>query len=87
MTVLIDPPFWPAYDRLWSHLVSDSSYEELHQFAGRLGLPEHLFDGDHYDIPQERYATVVAAGALEVSGGQLIRRLIASGLRIRAADR
>ncbi len=87
MTVLIDPPFWPAYDRLWSHLVSDTSYRELHDFARRVGLPEHLFDGDHYDIPQERYDAVVAAGAVEVSGGELIRRLIASGLRIRAAER
>lgn len=87
MTVLIDPPFWPAYDRLWSHLVSDSSYEELTTFAKSVGLPDHLFDGDHYDIPQERYADVVAAGATEVSGRELIRRLIASGLRIPASQR
>ncbi|GAB3754282.1 DUF4031 domain-containing protein [Yimella sp. RIT 621] len=87
MTVLIDPPFWPAYDRLWSHLVSDESYAELHSFARSVGLPDHLFDGDHYDIPQDRYAQVVAAGAVEVSGGQLIRRLIASGLRIPAKKR
>lgn len=87
MTILIDPPFWPAYDRLWSHLVSDASYEELHEFARRTGLPEHLFDGDHYDVPQERYDAVVSAGAQEVSGSDLIRRLIGSGLRIRASDR
>lgn len=87
MTLLIDPPFWPAYGRVWSHLVSDLSYEELHRFAASVDLPNHLFDGDHYDVPQERYADVVAAGAVEVTGGQLIRRLIASGLRIRAADR
>lgn len=87
MTILIDPPFWPAYDRLWSHLVSDESYEELHEFARRTGLPEHLFDGDHYDVPQERYDAVVSAGAHEVSGSDLIRRLIGSGLRIRASDR
>lgn len=87
MSVLIDPPFWPAHGRLWSHLISDSSYDELHRFAELAGLPERLFDGDHYDIPQERYDAVVAAGAVEVGGGELIRRLIASGLRIRAADR
>lgn len=85
--ILIDPPFWPAHGRIWSHLVSDESYAELHAFADALGLPRRAFDGDHYDIPQERYAEVVAAGATQVSGGQLIRRLIASGLRIPSRDR
>lgn len=85
--ILIDPPFWPAYGRLWSHLVSDTSYDELHEFASAAGLPAHLFDEDHYDIPQERYAAVVAAGAVEVAGRDLIRRLIASGLRVPARDR
>ena len=62
--------------------------EEFEQLvADALGLPRRAFDGDHYDIPQERYAEVVAAGATQVSGGQLIRRLIASGLRIPARDR
>ena len=87
MSILIDPPFWPAYGRLWSHLVSDESYAELHDFAARAGLPAQLFDADHYDVPQERYAAVLAAGAQEVAGRDLIRRLIASGLRIPAARR
>ena len=63
MTVLVDPPRWPAHGRLWSHLVSDASHAELHEFAARLGIPERAFDLDHYDIPQERYDDVVAAGA------------------------
>ena len=87
MTVLVDPPRWPAHGRLWSHLVSDASVEELHAFAGRLGIPERAFDEDHYDIPQERYDDVVAAGATPVEGRELIRRLIASGLRVPKRDR
>lgn len=87
MTILIDPPFWPAHGTLWSHVVSDSSYDELHQFATGLGIPRRLFDHDHYDLPQERYADAVAAGATEVAGTALIRRLIASGLRVRERDR
>lgn len=87
MTVLVDPPRWPAHGRLWSHLVSDASVEELHAFAERLGIPERAFDEDHYDIPQERYDDVVAAGATPVEGRELIRRLIASGLRVRRRDR
>lgn len=83
MTVLVDPPLWRAHGRLWSHLASDISLAELHAFAQRSGIPWRSFEGDHYDIPQERYAEVVAAGAVEVSGGELARRLGASGLRFR----
>ena len=49
--------------------------------AAAAGLPDRLYDGDHYDIPQARYAAVVAAGAHEVAGRDLIRRLLATGLR------
>jgi Protein of unknown function (DUF4031) len=81
VAVLIDPPGWPAHGRLWSHLASDSSLEELHAFARRAGLPDRGFEGDHYDVPEERYAAVVAAGALPVTGRELVRRLQGSGLR------
>ena len=59
MTIWIDPPAWPAHDRLWSHLVSDISVAELHEFADRTGIPRRAFEGDHYDVPQERYADLV----------------------------
>lgn len=85
--ILVDPPTWPGWGRLWSHLVSDSSVAELHAFAARVGVPRKLFDEDHYDVPIERYDDVVAAGASEVSGGDLIRRLRASGLRVTRAQR
>jgi hypothetical protein len=81
MAILIDPPFWPAHGRLWSHLISDVSFTELHAFTRRLGIPERGFEGDHYDVPQERYATVVAGGALPVTGRELLSRLQAAGLR------
>ena len=44
MAILIDPPYWPAHGRLWSHLVSDTSVEELHAFAERLGIPKGTVD-------------------------------------------
>lgn len=87
MTVLIDPPRWPAHGRLWSHLVSDTSYEELHEFAAELGIPGRGFDHDHYDVPQERYETIVAAGAVPVEARELLERLLRSGLRQRKRDR
>ena len=82
MSIWIDPPRWPAHGRLWSHLISDVSADELHAFAGAVGVPARAFEGDHYDVPQERYDALVAAGALPVEGKELVRILRASGLRI-----
>ena len=81
--ILIDPPNAPGHGRLWSHLASDSSYDELHVFARSLGIPERGFDRDHYDVPAERYDDVVAAGATPVTSRELIARITAAGLRRR----
>jgi hypothetical protein len=84
VTVLIDTPVWPWQGRLWSHLVSDVSYAELHAFvAAELGIPRRAFQGDHYDVPEELYAVAVAAGAKPVSCRELLTRLLAAGLRVR----
>lgn len=81
MAVLIDPPSWPAHGRLWSHLASDTAFDELHAFVGPLGVPRRAFEGDHYDVPQERYDGLVAAGALPVTSRELLKALQRSGLR------
>lgn len=81
MTVYIDPPTWPGHGRMWSHLVSDVSYDELHTFAQGLGVPRRAFERDHYDIPSHRYGDVVRAGAVEVSSREVVRLLYAAGLR------
>lgn len=87
MTVLVDDPLWPAHDRLWAHLVSDESLEELHAFARGQDLPTRSFDLDHYDVPAHAVPRLIAAGAVHVEGKELVRRLIASGLRVRGRDR
>lgn len=87
MVILIDDPRWPAHGRLWAHLVSDADLAELHEFAHRNGIPRRGFDLDHYDVPEEAHARLVAAGAVPVDGHELVRRLIASGLRITARER
>ncbi|WP_020122841.1 DUF4031 domain-containing protein [Streptomyces canus] len=83
MTVYIDPPAWPGHGRMWSHLISDVSFDELHRFAEKLGVPSRAFERDHYDIPSHRYADVVAAGATEVSSREVVRLLTGAGLRRR----
>jgi hypothetical protein len=83
VTVYIDPPTWPGKDRLWSHLVSDVSLDELHAFAASIGSPPRAFERDHYDVPSERYEDAVRAGAVEVGSREIVRRITAAGLRRR----
>jgi hypothetical protein len=75
--ILIDPPLVPSRGRMWSHLASDSSYDELHAFARDLGIPERGFDRDHYDVPGDWYDEVLATSR------ELIVRLRDAGLRRR----
>jgi hypothetical protein len=84
--LLIDPPLWPgrrgrAVGRVFSHLVSDASFEELHAFAALLNMPPRAFERDHYDVPGELYDEAVRLGAEPVGCQELLRRLTASGLR------
>jgi hypothetical protein len=79
--ILIDPPLVPTRGRYWSHVASDTSYDELHAFARRVGIPARGFDRDHYDVPEEMYDAIVAAGATPVSSRELVSRLRSRGLR------
>ena len=83
MTIWIDQPIWPRHGTVFAHLISDTSLDELHAFAHRVGLHPRSFEGDHYDVPQERYALVISAGATSTTGADVVRRLLGSGLRLR----
>lgn len=85
MAIFVDPPAWPAHGRLWAHLVSDVSYDELHAFAAAHGVPRRGFERDHYDVPEESYPNLVAAGAIPVSSREILDRLAHAGLRRRKA--
>ncbi len=79
--ILVDEARWQWRGRYWAHLVSDETYDELHTFAARLGLPRRAFQGDHYDVPAEYRLRAIELGAESVSSRQLVRRLRAAGLR------
>jgi len=87
MSVLVDEAIWPWRGDRWAHLVSDTSYAELHAFAAELGLRRMAFQGDHYDVPAAVRAAALDLGARPVPGRELVRRLRTSGLRLAAADR
>ena len=77
----MDPAVWPWRGRLWAHLVSDVSYEELHDFVALLGVPRAAFQGDHYDIPSPLRDRALALGAQPVRARELVARLRGAGLR------
>jgi predicted HAD superfamily phosphohydrolase len=79
--ILVDPAAWPYRGRLWAHLVSDTSYEELHAFAEQLGIPRRAFQGDHYDVPEAVREEALALGAVPVTSRQVVEALRAAGLR------
>ena len=87
VAILIDPPLWPAHGTLWSHLVSDTSYEELHAFAAQIPLPRRGFDLDHYDVPAHLHDRAVALGAIAVGSRDVVHRLRRSGLRVKQVER
>lgn len=87
MTILIDEARWRHRGRLWCHLASDSSLDELHEFADANDIPRRGFHGDHYDIPEEYRDGLIAAGASVVESRELIRRLKAGGLRLSPGER
>ena len=62
----------------WCHMVTDSSLEELHGFALRLGLRREQFQRHerlpHYDLRPPLRERALALGAEAVSSKELFRR-------------
>lgn len=77
----IDRPIWPGHGRVWAHLISDESFDELHVFAKTIGISRRAFDGDHYDVVGEMWEQVVASGARPTESKDIVRRLRISDLR------
>lgn len=85
--ILVDRPLYVNHRGRFAHLVSDTSFDELHDFAGGLGLPRRAFHRDHYDLPDFWWDRAVAAGARPVDPRVLVRSLRAAGLRRRPVGR
>ncbi|MFT5202533.1 MAG: hypothetical protein ACI9C1_001925 [Candidatus Aldehydirespiratoraceae bacterium] len=83
MAVLVDEARWVWRGHQWAHLVSDQSYEELHEFARALGKRRLGFQGDHYDIHTVDRDRALGAGALAIGSRELVVRLRQAGLRDR----
>ena len=85
MSVLVDPAVWEWRGASWAHLVSDESFDELHEFARLLGKRRLTFQGDHYDIDTIDRERAIALGADPVDSRTLVQRLRGADLRRRDA--
>lgn len=85
MAILIDSfqngargPF-RYWHRRCGHLVSDSSLEELHEFAAELGMRREWFQMKsipHYDLTGDVYRLAIERGAILVSSREIVRRAV-----------
>jgi hypothetical protein len=85
MAILIDSFYNGArgpfhyWGRRCGHLVSDTSIEELHQFAESLGLRREWFQEKsipHYDLTGKVYDLALERGAKLVSSRDIVRRAV-----------
>ena len=56
---------------LWCHMTSTTSFDELHDFAARLGMSLRSFDRDHYDLTPARRAMALELGAVAVTADEM----------------
>ena len=81
--ILVDEP--RTYEtklrhKTWSHMVSDTSEEELHAFAAKLGLKREWaqlrpqVSAAHYDITPAKRELALRLGAVAVTSRELARR-------------
>lgn len=57
------------------HMIADTD-DELHAMADRIGVSRKWFQGDHYDICLSKRRLALAAGAIELSRKDLVRKVI-----------
>lgn len=83
MAILVDAAIWPWRGRRWAHMISDTSHDELHEFAVSIGKRRVAFQGDHYDVDTEERERALRRGARAVDARDIVRALRSSGLRVR----
>lgn len=89
MAVYVDECRVPWRGDKWSHLIADTT-EELHAFAGLLGLDRRRFHHnptrpwkDHYDVPEAKRRQAIRLGAKPISSEEAARMLRARRLALR----
>jgi hypothetical protein len=88
MTCYVDKPEWEWRGKMWAHLLADS-LDELHAFAGQLGLQRAWFQAPpqtrypHYDVTAAKRELALSLGALPADRRTIIEK--AKALRLQFA--
>lgn len=72
MTVYVDNLHKPYGRMVMSHMGADTE-AELHAMAAAIGVKRKWFQGDHYDVCQQKKDLAIRAGAVEVTQRQMVR--------------
>ena len=74
MIYVDQPKMYPGKRKLYCHMISSVSLEELHDFAATIGVKPHFFHrGDHYDLREHEYVKALVYGAALVSTRDIVR--------------
>ncbi len=62
----------------WCHMMTDGNLDELHAIAAKIGMQQRWFQNHpshpHYDLRPSARAAAIKAGALVVSGTEMVNR-------------
>lgn len=62
----------------WCHMMTDGDLEELHELAAQIGMRREWFQSNphhsHYDLRPSKRAAAIKAGALPVSGTEMVNK-------------
>ena len=80
MAVYVDDMFQPFGRMIMCHMMADTA-DELMQAAKRIDLPARYLQcpgtwKEHFDVSKTKRAAAVAAGAIEISQGELVRKFM-----------
>ena len=81
--IMVDPLLGCASNAKWKwgqscHLFTDSSFDELHTFAKRIGLKREWFQDEelpHYDLTRGKRIQAIRAGAMPVNAAKMVEVL------------
>jgi Protein of unknown function (DUF4031) len=70
------------HGKFWCHLFSDSSIDELHEFANLIGLKKEWFQSKknfpHYDLVSSKRKLAVQFGAKEIKLKEFLKERFAN---------
>lgn len=76
--IYVDNPIYKLGRMNMCHMVSDTSIDQLHEMADKIGVDRKHFQKKsrpHYDVCKAKRALAISHGAKPVSGREVIRAL------------